>query len=182
MLQLTYVDELLAAVQAQFVQGHYRPQLRKYPEFEDEFRRLLAEAERKADGAKQRPKQAAAFDASKRSAGKEKAKGDADTNVGGALSSGLGAGAGAGTADGDGDGGAFDMSKLKAKLKKPVSTVPSPAKEAEAKKKKACLRAAPTPPRRAPVLRESDALLRGLSRGGRGTARLPEGNSTLATS
>lgn len=149
-LQLAYVDDLLAAVNKQFSQGHYRPSLRTYPEFEDEFRRLLAESERKSESAR-KPRQIANFDASKKTNAKDKggktADDDADGPEGrGDASATLGSAGGSASdlADSaDASPGAFDLSKLKGKSKKGTSsaaTAPAVSGKApvdDGKKKKA---------------------------------------------
>lgn len=164
-LQLPYVDDLLAAVNKQFSQGHYRPSVPKYPEFEDEFRRILADSERRSD-ATRRPRQISNFDPSRKAKDKGKAgDDDGDSSDRGGSSASLAAAGGsssdlAGSADAS--PGAFDLSKLKSKNKKGVSPAAPPAAASggkpatdEGKKKKARLTTLVSPSRRCASLSPS---------------------------
>lgn len=51
-LSLLYVDELLAAVKAEFVGSHYKLGKHSYPDFGSSFQRLLRDAESRAEAAK----------------------------------------------------------------------------------------------------------------------------------
>lgn len=147
-LQLSYVDDLLAAVNKQFTEGHYRPSLRAYPEFEDEFRRILSECERKSEVTR-KARQISNFDPGKKAREKAGNAGDDDANDpgrGGSSASLAGAGGSSNDLSGtDASPGAFDLSKLKSKSKKDKGVSPAAAQSGgkgaattdEGKKKKA---------------------------------------------
>lgn len=50
-LKLLYVDELLEAVKQEFATTQYKAKQYDYPKFEASFKRMLAEAEARADAA-----------------------------------------------------------------------------------------------------------------------------------
>lgn len=145
-LQLSYVDDLLVAVKKQFAEGHYRPSLRAYPEFEDEFRRILRECEQKSE-ATRKPRQISNYDPGKKAKEKGGRAGDDDADGPGRSesSASLTAAGSSGDLAGSTDAsGAFDLSKLKAKTKKGVSPAAPAAAQSggkpatdEGKKKKA---------------------------------------------
>mmetsp|Transcript_4870 Transcript_4870/g.15938 ORF Transcript_4870/g.15938 Transcript_4870/m.15938 type:complete len:618 (+) Transcript_4870:219-2072(+) len=142
-LSLPYVDGLLGSVKREFTACHFRPRKYAFPEFHDVFTRLLDDAEKQAEELK-RPKQAAAFDPSKKSgvrgADKKGATKDATQSAKPSASTGFSAASAAvaGTAeDGQQSGkedssaenaAGFDLSKLKGRRGKEAKAAASPSK------------------------------------------------------
>eukprot|EP00884_Botryococcus_braunii_P015301 jgi/Botrbrau1/2454/Bobra.0226s0013.1 len=158
-LKLLYVDDLLEAVKQEFATSQFKLKQYDYPKFDASFKRILAEAEARADATLRDRSSARGFQGKKggerqggssKKDGQQNGNGDDDSDE--ADKRHMGRAAGAGLANGkkgaenhgggnsiavekeaDGGDGAFDVSKMKGKLAK-KKLGGKGAKEADKKK------------------------------------------------